>query len=108
MRLLLQVGLDGEQRQPAGRHRLGPQPVEDPAPGGGQQPGRRVARYAVARPGARRRLERVAETVLGEVEATELRDQQGQQAAPLVAPQLLEAGYGSSFSIAIAGRTSTT
>ena len=85
--LLLEVGLDGEQRQLAGRHRLGAQPVEDPAPGRGQQPGRRVGRYAVARPGPSGRLEGVAEPVLGEVEAPVLRDEQGQQAAPLVAPR---------------------
>ena len=68
----------------------GAQPVEDPAPGGGQQPGRWVRRRALRRPGPGRRLEGVGEAVLGEVEAPELRDQQGQQPTPLVAPDLLE------------------
>ena len=84
--LLLKVGLDGQQWQLPGCHRLGAQAVEDPPPRRGQQPGRRVVRYAVARPGPGGRLEGVAETVLGEVESAVLRDEQGQQAAPLVAP----------------------
>ena len=106
--LLLQVGLDREQRQLAGGERLRAQPVEDPAARGGEQPGRRVGGYAVARPGPSGRLEGVAEPVLREVEAPVLRDEEGQQPAPLVAPDLVEPVYGRLFSISMAGSTSTT
>ena len=53
--------------------------------------------YAVAWPGPGRGLEGVAEAVLGEVEAAVLRDEQGQQPAPLVAQGVLE-GCGHAMS----------
>ena len=49
-----------------------------------------------------------AKLLRGEVEATELGNEQGQQAAPLVAPGLLEDVYRPLFSISMAGSTSTT
>jgi hypothetical protein len=95
--LLGELGLDGEQRQRPGPHGLGAQPVDDATPGGGQQPGGRVGRVAVAGPGPGRGLEGVAEAVLGEIEAAVLRDEQGQQPAPLVAQGVLE-GCGHAMS----------
>ena len=95
----------------ARRHRLGPQPVEHPAPGGGHQPGRGPVRHAVARPGARRRLDGIRQRVLDEVEPAELREEQGDQAAPLLAhrrrERLVGRHCGSYPSILITGRTST-
>ena len=91
LRLLLHGRLDREQRQLPRRDRLGAQPVDDPAPRGGQQPRRRVVGYGV--PGAGRGLEGVGQPVLGEVEPAVLRDEQGQQPAPLVAQQRLEIGH---------------
>jgi hypothetical protein len=85
LRLLGQLGIDRQQRELAVGHGLRTQPVGDPSPGGDEQPGPRVRRCAVARPGPRRRLEGVGEPVLGEVEAAVARDEQGQQPAPLVA-----------------------
>ena len=55
--LLGQLGLDGEYGQLLGSDRLGAEAVEDAAPGGGQQPGGRVGRRTVGRPGTRRGLE---------------------------------------------------
>ena len=93
------------------RHRLGPQPVEHPSPGGGRQPGRGPVRDAVARPGARRRLDGIRQCVLDEVEPTELREEAGHQAAPLLAhrrhERLVGRHCGSYPSILITGRTST-
>ena len=84
-RLRQRLGVDDEQRRLARRHRLGPQPVEHPAPGGGHQPGGGPVRDAVARPGARGGLHGIREGVLDEVEATELREEQGDQPPPLLA-----------------------
>ena len=93
--LLGECRVDLEQRLLAARDRLGAQPVVDPPARGRQQPRGRVAGRAVARPGLGGRGERVAEPVLGEVETTELGDEQGQQPAPLVVPDVLEVGQPS-------------
>ena len=77
--------LDDEEGRPAQRHRLRPQPVDDPAAGGRHQPGARAVGGAVARPPPGRGLDRIAEGVLDEVEAAELREEQGHQASPLLA-----------------------
>lgn len=82
--LLGGVRVDDEQRQLRGVRRLRPQPVEDLAAGGGQQPRGRVVRDAVGRPAPGRGLERVGQPVLGEVEPSEPGDEQGQEPAPLV------------------------
>ena len=66
-----------------------------------------LAGDAVARPGARGRLEGVGEPVLGEVEASVLRDEQGQQASPLVAQRPVEREVrGGHTSTSRTGRTS--
>jgi hypothetical protein len=94
LRLLGQVCFDSQQRELAVGDRLGSEPVGDAAPRRDQQPGGRVGRYAVARPGARRRLEGVGEPILGQVEAAVPRDEQGQQAAPVVAQRRGERSPG--------------
>ena len=76
--------VDDEERQLAGGHRLGAQRVDDLAPGGGQQPGGRVRRHPAARPGPRRRGVGLLDRVLGEVDALELADQQGDEPAPVL------------------------
>ena len=105
------LGVDDEQRHLARRHRLGPQPVEHPPPGGGPQPRRGPLRDAVARPGARGRLHGVGEGVLDEVEAAELREEEGDEAPPLLAHRRREGVVrrhcGSYPSILITGRIST-
>ena len=77
--------LEHDKWFPAQGHRLGPQPVEHPAARRGEQPGRRVVGGAVRRPAARGRLHGIPQRVLDEVEAAELREEQGDQAAPLIA-----------------------
>ena len=83
LRVLLQLGLDGQHREPAGGDGLGPEPVEHPAAGGREQPGRRVVRDPRGGPVPGRRLEGVRQPVLGQLEPAVLRDEQGQQPAPL-------------------------
>ena len=78
-------GVDDEQGLLAGRHRLGPQPVDDAAPRRGEQPGGRALGDAVRRPVPGRRLDRVAERVLDEVEAAELPEEERDEPPPLVA-----------------------
>ena len=105
------AGVDDEHRRLACRHRLGAQPVEHPASGRGHQPGGGSVRDAVARPGARRRLDGVGERVLDEVEPTELREEEGDQAPPLLAHRpgedLVGGHCGSYPSILMTGRIST-
>ena len=57
------------------------------------QPGTRVGRHAVARPVIGRDGERLLRGVLGEVEIAEDADQDGQDASPLLAEDLVEHGY---------------
>ena len=64
---------------------LGPQPVDDPAPGRGHEPGGRAVGDAVARPRAGGRLDGIREGVLDEVEPSELREEEGDQPPPLLA-----------------------
>jgi hypothetical protein len=90
--LLLNARIDDEQGLLARGDGFGADPVDGPTARCGEQPRSRVGRYAVARPGPRRRLEGVCERVLGQVEPTELADEQSQQAAPLVAPDPVEVG----------------
>ncbi|CAB4721263.1 unannotated protein [freshwater metagenome] len=90
LRLVAEIGLDGQQGELAGGDRLRAESVEDASSGGGEHPRGGVVGHAVGRPGARSRLDGVAEAVLGEVEASVAGDEQGQQPAPLVAQQELE------------------
>ena len=105
------AGVDDEHRHLARRHRLGAQPVEHPTPGRGHQPRGGPVRDAVARPGARRGLDGVGERVLDEVEPAELREEEGDQAPPLLAHRpgedLVGRHCGSYPSILITGRIST-
>ena len=75
------------------------------------QPRRGPLRDAVARPGARGRLHGVGEGVLDEVEAAELREEEGDEAPPLLAHRRREGVVrrhcGSYPSILITGRIST-
>ena len=66
------------------------------------EPGAGIDRRAVARPALGGDRERVLGGFLGEVEVAEVADQAGEDAAPLVAEDLLEQRYLSST-----GRTST-
>ncbi len=87
---LLHLGVHDQQPVPAHGDRLCSEPVDDPPPGCGQQPRRRVDRDAVRGPAAGGRLEGVCEGVLGQVETAVLRDEQGQHPAPLLTPDLLD------------------
>ena len=89
-RIVPGLRVDDEQRLLARSHRLRAQPVEHPAASRSEQPRRRVAGHALSGPVPGGRLEGLAETVLGEVEAPELRDQQGEQPSPVLAERLLE------------------
>ena len=68
-------------------------------------------RDAVARPGARGRLHGIREGVLDEVEATELREEEGDEPPPLLAHRrregLVRRHVGSYPSIVMTGRIST-
>ncbi len=111
LHLLTSVGVDEQQRLLALRHRLGPEPVDDPPTRGREQPGGRVVGDAVVGPPAGGRLEGVGQGVLDEVEATELGEQEGDEPAPLTTHRLGERGVGtrhggSQPSMCIAGRIS--
>ena len=105
------LGVDDEQRLLAQRDRLGAQAVDDPAPGHRREPGAGRGRDAVAAPRASRRLHGIREGVLDEVQATELREEQGDEAAPLLAHRgredLVRCHVGSYPSISTTGRIST-
>src|SRR4029453_18699670 len=60
------------------------------AAGGGRQPGARVVRYALARPALRRDRECLLGCLLGEIEVPEVADEGRQDAAPLVAEDLVD------------------
>ena len=86
------IGL--QERQLAPGHLLGAEPVEHPPPGGGHQPAGGVVGRPGGRPGPLGGLHGIAERVLDEVEAAELREEQGHQPAPLLAHDLLEGRVG--------------
>jgi hypothetical protein len=69
-----------QQRQPFPVGLLPPQPVQGPAVRRGVQPRRRALRHAGRRPGARGGQKRVLQAVLGQVEAAQPGDEQGEQA----------------------------
>ena len=93
--VLVAFGVGEEQRLLARGDRLGAQAVDDPALRRGHQPTCRVRGHAVGRPGAAGRLDGVPEGVLHQVEASELREEQGDEASPLLAHDLLEGLVGS-------------
>ena len=106
------LGVDDEQRFLAQGDRLGPQPVDDPTPGGGEQPGGRALRDPVPAPRACGGLHGIPQGVLDEVEAAELREEQGRPGAPTPrapwprGPRQRSRG-GSYPSISTVGRIST-
>ncbi len=66
------------------------QAVDRAVAGGDRQPGTRIGRHAVAGPPLRGDRERLLSGLLGEVEVAEEADQAREDAAPLVAEDLLE------------------
>src|SRR5262249_2841378 len=74
---------------------VAPDPVDRPVPGGGQEPGARVARCPLAGPALGGGREGLLSGLLGEVEAAEEADQVGEDASPLFAEDLVEDRYPS-------------
>src|SRR5262249_39647240 len=70
------------------------QAVDGPVARRGGQPGARVRGLAGTRPALGRDRERLLSGLLGEVEVAEEADQVGEDAAPLVAKNLLDQGCG--------------
>src|SRR5439155_25314921 len=95
LRHLQQAGLRDERP-------VAPDAVDRPVPRGGHEPGTGVRGGAVAWPPLGRDRERLLSGLLGEVEVAEEADQAREDAAPLVAEDLLEDRYRST-----SGRTST-
>ena len=91
-----------EQARLLGERPIAAEAVDRAVAGGDRQPGARVGRRAVPRPALRRDRERLLRGFLGEVEVAEEADQRGEDAAPLVAEDLLEQRY-----LSTNGRTST-
>jgi hypothetical protein len=91
-----------EQARLLGERALAAQAVDRAIPGGDRQPRARIRRDAVARPALGGNRERLLGGLLGEIEVAEEADQAGEDAAPLVAEDLLEQRYRSTR-----GRTST-
>ena len=79
-----------QQLRLVGERPLAADAVDRPVAGGGDQPGSRVRRRAVARPALGGDRERLLGGLLGEVEVAEEADQGGEDAAPLLAEDLLE------------------
>jgi hypothetical protein len=69
---------------------LAADPVDRPVASGGDEPGARVVRRPLARPALGGDRERLLSGLLGELEVAEEADQVGEDAAPLVAEDLLE------------------
>ena len=93
-RRLLHLVLHGlghlEQARLLGERAVAAQAVDRAVAGGDRQPGARIGRRAVARPALGGDRERLLSGLLGEVEVAEEADQAGEDAAPLVAEDLLE------------------
>src|SRR5574338_368046 len=92
---LEQTGLRGE-------HAVTAQAVDRAVAGRDRQPGTRIGRHAVARPAFGGGRERLLGGFFGEIEVTQEADQTREDAAPLVAEDLLEQAY-----LSTSGRTST-
>ncbi len=73
---------------------LRPQLIDGLAPRGHRQPGARLRRYAVVRPGPRGRGERLGHGVLGGLQVAETPRQGGDDCRPLLAVSALERGRG--------------
>ena len=79
-----------EQLRLGGERAVAADPVDRAVAGGGDQPGARVRRRAVAGPALGGGRERLLGGLLGEVEVAEEADQGGQDAAPLLAEDPLD------------------
>ena len=79
-----------EQARLLGECALAAQAVDRAVAGGDRQPRARIGRRAVARPALGGSRERLLRGILGEIEVAEEADQVGEDAAPLVAEDLLE------------------
>jgi hypothetical protein len=103
---LIHVVLHGhghvEQARLRGEGAVASQAVDRAVARGDREPGAGIGRRAVARPALGGVREGVLGGFLGQVEVAEVADQAGEDAAPLVAEDLLEQRYLSST-----GRTST-
>src|SRR6266571_380138 len=93
---------DFQQAGLLGERALAAQAVDRAVAGRDRQPGAGIGRGAVARPALGGGRERFLGGLLGEVEVAEEANQTGEDAAPLVAEDLLEDRYHSTI-----GRTST-
>jgi len=93
-----------EQPQLGSEHAVAAQPVDRRVPRRGHQPRRRPGWQAVARPAPRGGREGLRDGLLGELEVAEVADDGGQDAAPLVAEDLLKRGQDG---LPMIGRTST-
>ena len=93
-RRLLHLVLHGlghfEQACLLGERAVAAQAVDRAVAGRDRQPGARIRRRAVARPALGGDRERLLSGFLGEIEVAEEADQAGEDAAPLVAEDLLE------------------
>jgi hypothetical protein len=90
-----------EQARLRGERAVATQAVDRAVAGGDREPGARIGRRAIARPALRGDCERLLNGLLGTVEIAEETDQAGEDAAPLVAKDLLEQRY-----LSTRGRTS--
>jgi len=81
---------DLEQLRLRGECAIAADPVDRAIAGGGHQPGARVVRRPVAGPALGGDREGFLGSFLGEIEVAEEADQAGEDAAPLVAEDLLE------------------
>ena len=79
-----------EQARLLGECALAAQAVDRAVAGGDRQPRARIGRRAVARPALCSSRERLLRGILGEIEVAEEADQAGEDAAPLIAEDLLE------------------
>ncbi len=79
-----------EQADLRGERAIAPDAVDRAVARGGHEPGTRVGRRPLAGPASRRDRERFLRGLLGEIEVAEEADQAGEDAAPLVAKDLLE------------------
>src|SRR5579871_1993610 len=82
-----------EQTGLGGQRPLAADGVYGSVPGRRHQPGARIAGDAVARPSCGGDSERLLCGFLGEIKVAEEADQGGEDAAPLLAEDVLEGGY---------------
>ena len=92
MLLGIQAGELGEAFGTVGERAVAAQPVDRAPASRDRDPGARVGRHAVARPGRDGGGERVLHRVLGELEVADVADERGQDLRPLGAEGALDGG----------------